>query len=332
MADHRGVFADSPPCTAYTLDHPPTDHRARWRREVDEWSRGRRLASLVLDHPAAVLYERHSLFGSVGAHVVPRWRSHGVDVCHVLEVNAPQSAERAQIGHLSLVRSARALERRRLRRADRVVVVSPWLAEWATERGVADHKIRVVPNGSPEFQASGGPELRKILGIDGPTVGFVGSMKRWHGNHRLPAILHHLPDTHALVVGVGPEQLPVHPRIHALGFLRGEQLNAAIHATDVGVAPYGTDAPRYFSPLKIAHWRAAGVPVVVPRHAGLSHLIGEGGLMVDDDRPQTWARQITRATGMRPPCQPRPWAAVMAEALAGRPLGRLGCGAEAPCT
>lgn len=316
LADHRGSFHQT---SAAHLLTEPTSRRSsrRWLRELAEWQDGGRLASEVIRNypPCSVIYERHSLFGNAGGAIAAVWRSQGHKVLHVLEVNAPLALERQAAGAISQRWIGKQLERRRLLAADRVVVVSSWLALWAIEQGVDPDRVKIVANGAPSEPVTGGRALTTRLGIEGLILGFVGSMKPWHGVGSLPAILDALPEAYALVTGVGPEEVPRHPRLIGLGHLIGRDLDAAIDATNVGVAPYSADAPPWFSPLKIAHWLAAGVPVVAPNLGDLPDQIGDLGEIVTTGDPGDWAAAIRAASRLPRAHRPRPWRSVVAQAI-----------------
>jgi len=118
------------------------------------------------------------------------------------------------------------------------------------------------------------------------TVGFVGSMKPWHG---LPVLieafaqLHHREAaTRLLLVGGGPEEGPVRSELAARGLASASYLTGAVTpgdvpgfltSMDVAVAPYPEPRRCYFSPLKVFEYLAAGRAVVASRVGQLEDVI-----------------------------------------------------------
>jgi glycosyltransferase involved in cell wall biosynthesis len=123
-------------------------------------------------------------------------------------------------------------------------------------------------------------------------VGFVGSLKPWHGIEILAdAFLRLASDQrfHLLVVGDGPSanvleklerELP--ERVTRTGAVMHEDVVQYMHAMDVAVAPYPPLSKFYFSPLKILEYMAAGRAVVASDIGQLRYLIrdGETGILL----------------------------------------------------
>lgn len=303
------------------------DRRGRWGRTVDapvfvapprRWPRGLRTWGTQWSARVTVAraladgwrphwgWERHALASGRSAAPGVRW---------LVEVNAPVVAERRAVG--AKVRPAVARDTlARLREADRVIVVSTWLANWAVAQGVPGHRVRVVPNGVE----SGLPSDRATARAGGPeglVVGFVGSFKRAQGVHRLLPILDALgPDAWLVTVGTGPERLAPHPRHVARGQVAPERVAEAIAGFHVGLAPYEASAPPWFCPLKVLAYRAQGVPVVCGPVPEAARLVGEGGEVVATMELEAWAAAIRRQAGRRLTPWVRTWDNVVIEALA----------------
>ena len=132
------------------------------------------LARLHHDAPLELVYERYSLWsdGAMG------WaRASGVP--GVLEVNAPLIDEQAE--HRVLVDRAEAerIAARAFTSAACVVTVSEPVAQWVIERMDDPSSVHVVPNGvDTDFIRPGGSAAARDEGF---TVGFVGTLKPWHG-------------------------------------------------------------------------------------------------------------------------------------------------------
>jgi glycosyltransferase involved in cell wall biosynthesis len=234
-----------------------------------------------------VIVERHALFGWAGLELSAR-----ADIPLVLEVNAPLCREQPD-GALPLRGLAERMESEVLRRADAVLVVSRWLADWATSRGADDRTVHVLPNGVAERlfggTASGG-RMRTQWGLLGArVVGYVGSFQPWHDLDGLLAafaVIHRQqPDVRLLLVGDGParstvaahaRRLDVGDAVVFAGAMPHERIPEALAAMDVAVAPYDAIPGFYFSPLKLVESMAGARPTVAAAVGQIAEVIEHG--------------------------------------------------------
>src|SRR3989454_9408006 len=118
------------------------------------------------------------------------------------------------------------------------------------------------------------------------TVGFVGSMKPWHGLDVLVeafARLHErAPDARLLLVGDGPARAGVCANLSARGLAGVVHCTAAVAPLEVpglltsgdpAGAPPARASGFYFSPLKVYEYMAAGRAVVASRVGQLETVI-----------------------------------------------------------
>jgi glycosyltransferase involved in cell wall biosynthesis len=219
----------------------------------------------------------------------------------VLEVNAPLVREAARHRGLTGISEAQERERRAFAGADAIGAVS---------RAVLAHVRRTAPDGPPPQWIPNGVELERFataaptaLGVsaDSVKIGFVGSMKPWHGVLDLPHAIADLP-VQLVLAGHGPllEQLrrasAGDSRVHILGDLPHDRIPGILRALDIGVAPYLPDDDFYFSPLKVLEYLAAGLPVVCPRVGDLPELIGEAGILYEVGDRAALAGALARLT------------------------------------
>ncbi len=264
---------------------------------------------VVTDEPCRgftpdLVWERHSLHSGRPPNTAPR----------VLEVNAPLALER--YGSFPPAKYIRH-EQRAWQHADRVIAVSAWIRRFIESVGVSPTRVRHVANGSSVSGPGDREPARSGYGLSGFVLGFIGSMKPWHGVDRLPALLDALPEATAILVGDGPVNAPVHPRLRALGRVPERALPDLLAAMDVGLAPYGRATPPWFCPLKLLDYRAAGLPFVTGAAGDAEAIAGPGDRVLRTDDPRAWADAIRDAARQpRVPC-PRPWSAVIDEALDG---------------
>lgn len=222
--------------------------------------------------PYDLIYERYSLFSTAGLSLA---QSRGVPL--LLEVNAPLIAERQRVEPLPLAPPAHEREQAVFRGAGAVLCVSEAMACYARAQGAVPGRVHVIPNGvdiSRFNPAVSGDEVRSRYGLGSAlTIGFVGSLKAWHG---VDLLLHAFwqaaePDWRLLIVGEGPEgprlkalagALGVSERVLFVGAVHHDAIPAHVGALDVAVAPYRSASDFYFSPLKLYEYLAAGRAVL----------------------------------------------------------------------
>jgi len=286
-----------------------TEAGGQLRRELGKLAGDRTLAARVvgaLDRAGVrpdVLYERYALFHRAGRAVAT-----ALHIPLVLEVNAPLVVEQERFRQLHLKALADAVETEVMCHADRLVAVSDAMRDYAVSRGVPADRIAVLPNGvdtarfNPE--ADGQP-VRERYGLGGrPVIGFVGSLKPWHGLEFLvdamALVRARCPDVVLLVVGTGPGLSELQARVaregiagHVVlaGRVAHNDVPAHLAAMDLTVAPYVAQDGFYFSPLKVVESLAAGRPVVAPRLGQLTSLIHEGvtGLLYSPGDQESFA-------------------------------------------
>lgn len=234
-----------------------------------------------------LVHERYSLFSDVAARLADP--AHGPAIPAILEVNAPLVEE--QRAHRSLHDEAGAREatRRQLRAARLVSCVSPQVARWARDEGAAASRVVVTPNGVNTARITPRPDGERRVTNSPVTVGFVGTLKPWHGTHLL---LHALAaareDLGLEVIGTGPEhealarlaaELGIAERVRLHGAVAPDEVPQVLHRLDIAAAPYPA-GDHYFSPLKVYEYLAAGLPVVASAIGTIPQMLGGGELGV----------------------------------------------------
>jgi glycosyltransferase involved in cell wall biosynthesis len=241
-------------------------------------------AALERAGPFDAIYERYSLWSFAAMELA---REQGVP--GLLEVNAPLIEEQAE--HHTLVDRAAAVRvaERVFEAATVLLAVSAEVAAYLRRVSGAHGRTHVVPNGVDPARFP--PRLCPTC--PGPpgsfTVGFVGTLKPWHGLEKLVeafALLYRRA-AHArlLIVGDGPRRASLEADLEARG-LRGaadlvgsvapEDVPGLLASMDAAVAPYPELSSFYFSPLKVYEYMAAGLPVVASRVGQLAELIRPG--------------------------------------------------------
>ena len=193
------------------------------------------------------------------------------------------------------------LERFVISCADRVVVVTPALAELLRrEYGVPPEKITVVENGANTelFKAIDPFAARKVLGLspDRSYICAVGSLDKWQGVQYaimgMPAIVARCPEAELLVVGDGPmrrdmEELAVETgvrdRVTFSGMVPYDRVPLYMNASDICVSPKNGLKSGYSS-LKMREYLACKKPVVASRASGHEVIENSGGGILVEPR------------------------------------------------
>ncbi|HEX9652994.1 MAG TPA: glycosyltransferase, partial [bacterium] len=242
---------------------------------------------LLLDH-VNLIYERYTLFSFAGIRLA---RELGVP--HILEVNAPLAYEQEKMRGLEMKALAQLTERQILCESDQVIVVSRALKEYAEACGVPSSRVYILPNAINRQlfdPANSGAQVREQYGFNGKrVVGFVGSLKPWHGTRTLfqafQQLHSHDKNTHLLIVGDGPEREDLETYVQAnslnsaitfSGNVSHENIPHYIAAMDVTVAPYVPNENFYYSPIKIFEYMAMGKPVIAAKIGQVEEVITDG--------------------------------------------------------
>lgn len=301
LSDNRGVHGEPVPTIACGAPGWPS-----WLdryRDLAEVAAARRVANRVI-HAARhgwkpdVVIERHTLFSDAG------WRvSDAIQTPWVLEVNAPPVMERTRFETLRRPIFAEKWEQEVLLRAPAIVAVSRWIKDWL-ETEIGCRNVHWIPNGVPPLRGHRERGRRRLqMKEDERVVGFVGSMKPWHGTELLAEIAER---AEATLVLVGPAQSSI-PGAQCTGHLGPQDLADVVAALDVGLAPYPADAPPWFCPLKVLDYRAQGTPVVGTDIGETRTLVGEGGTIVSPGDVNTMVEATRYWIGRRTKRRIRSW-------------------------
>ena len=246
-----------------------------------------------------LVYERYALWGRSAS----AW-SRAVHVPHLLEVNAPLVTEQAQHRVLVDRAGAEAVAAAALSATTAALCVSDQVANWARGHAADPARVHTVANGVDTTRITPAP----TGATDTFTVGFVGTLKPWHG---VPTLLEAFalmladdPSYRLLLVGDGPQREALQGQAGRLGIAEHVELTGALdpvaipaqlHRMQVAVAPYPAAADFYFSPLKMYEYLAAGLPTVASMVGNLPDLLGQGslGVLVEPDEPRKLADAIT---------------------------------------
>jgi teichuronic acid biosynthesis glycosyltransferase TuaC len=193
-----------------------------------------------------------------------------------------------------------------IRRADKTMAVSEGLADGVRNLVGEVTEVPVVPNGvdASVFFPRDRERSRQQLGIEGPTILTVGSLRKLKGHHLLINALVELPRVTLLICGAGEERgalealaarLGVAHRTRFLGPLSNFQLPEYYSACDVFVLASEMEG----CPNVVLEALACGSRVVASAVGAIPEMLGSEGLenLVYERTPRAFAEKIRAALG-----------------------------------
>ncbi len=270
-------------CHLHALPGPPPGNAAE-REQAALAANAAVLKTLEEAGPFDMVYERYSLWSTAGIDYA---RARGIPA--LLEVNAPLIEEQATHRQLHDRAGAWRVAARVFAGATALLAVSHEVAAYLRGFAGTEGRVHLVPNGVDPVRFPE-PLAPALPGPPGSfTVGFLGTLKPWHGLATLVEAFARLrqvhPESRLLIVGDGPERERLeddltHRGLRDAAFLSGgadpTMVPGLLASMDVAVAPYPALKRFYFSPLKVYEYMAAGRAVVASRIGQLAELIEHG--------------------------------------------------------
>jgi glycosyltransferase involved in cell wall biosynthesis len=217
------------------------------------------------------IYERYAFFCFAGAFLA-RW----FKVPLILEVNEISGIERNRAQTFTKLTSW--LEKRVLKRASAIMVVSSFLREELIKRGAAPEKIKIIPNAvnpdsfQPDMDCNA---VRQKYDLNGKfCIGFLGHFAQWDRLDLLIDAAKKLRDeyrnVHLLLVGDGKVRPELEEKVRAegledvvtfTGMVPHDQIPEYIQAFDLCVLPHSNP---FGSPLVMFEFMAMAKACMVP--------------------------------------------------------------------
>jgi glycosyltransferase involved in cell wall biosynthesis len=222
-------------------------------------------------HELAFVWQRHELFQSAGFELASALRVPSVAfVPATLVWQAGVWGVRRPGWSHALERVG---ERAPLRRADVVACGTEAVVDEVVRIGVDRARVVVTPTGVDTeifTPTQNRADARARLGLeDRFVVGWVGSFRRFHAIDQAVAALTGVENATLLLVGDGPERRGVEEiartagvAVVCTGTVDHRELPAYLAAMDAALVLSPPGAPFHYSPLKLAEYLSAGVPVV----------------------------------------------------------------------
>jgi glycosyltransferase involved in cell wall biosynthesis len=204
------------------------------------------------------------------------------------------------------------IERYGVRKADGLVVVSPYLRKLALKWGYNNEKIALVQNGvdPKEFIIrEDSHKLRRRFGISGKIVMFLGSLRPQFDIDlvlkAMALVKRGVSDAKLVIVGEGSEkkrleELAMRLGIADVSFFIGQQphelVPSLIGMADAVVAPNRRNEMNLSrSPVKIAEYMAIGTPIIANAVGLAEEMLQKGaGELVYLESPEEMAEKIVK--------------------------------------
>jgi len=254
-----------------------------------------KMVEIAAGLPCDLIYERYSLFSDVGARL-----NHLAPV--ILEVNAPLIDEQTTHRRLHHVTLARVRTLAAFSGASLLSCVSRPVADWVATLCPAAPVV-VTPNGVNTDRVRPGVRLPG----QPLTVGFLGTLKPWHGTDVLLDAVGTARSTWRVeICGTGPELDALREQATRLsldvvfhGAVAPADVPEILTGWDVATAPYPATDNHYFSPLKVYEYLAAGLPVIASAVGELPELLGDCGVLTTPGDTDSLAAALDRLAGDR---------------------------------
>ena len=244
-----------------------------------------RLQKIHAKTPFDLIYERYALFSTTGVRAAQK-----LGIPCAVEVNTPLILEQQKYRKLIHLKEAEAVESEVFCGASVLFTVSEQVQTYVESKGASPSNTFVLPNGVDitRFHPKVFPNAVNLRSGQ-CVIGFVGSLKPWHGIDVLLDAFRTLQrdsnQYHLLIVGDGPLRPWVEGYLagagldqHATitGWIPNEQLPGFIQSMDIAVSPYPEIKDFYFSPLKLYEYMAVGKPIVASKLGQIAQVINDG--------------------------------------------------------
>lgn len=192
-----------------------------------------------------------------------------------------------------------------VRNSDKIIAPTNYLKEYASELGVRDEKISVIPNGVDtnffDPRKYFAEETESQMRLNGKKIcAYCGRLDSWAGTNVIwqlsKAFASKNPNTSFLVVGSGEEKVPSAKNIVAVGGVAYEKVPKMLAVADVVLVPFpDNEVSRAASPLKLFEGMAMGKAIIASCVDGIKEVLShrENGMLVNPSDIAEWSKTVT---------------------------------------
>jgi glycosyltransferase involved in cell wall biosynthesis len=183
-----------------------------------------------------------------------------------------------------------------------IITVTPDFYDYLTNAGFSG--VHVIPNGvdTSELREVPMPKAKNQLNLQGPVIGYIGSLEYWVD---LEMVIEALPSLDVILLVVGPglftdygnlvhalaKEKGVTDRVIFTGLIPFRELSLYISAMDIGLNPLKNMAKNEMTVGgKVFNYLACGKPVLSSRMHALERMLGDALFYYDD--PESFAGQV----------------------------------------
>ncbi|MCS7466758.1 glycosyltransferase family 4 protein [Stieleria sp. ICT_E10.1] len=242
----------------------------------------------ISEYQPDFVYERYSSYNFAGVLAANR-----LAVPIIVEVNATFAGKFGSRFPVCFPNLLHKSERFVLENANGLVVVSKALESCVCNAKVDCNRVTVSPNAINSNRVAEinrdkvrDQKRRKLAIEDAVVIGFVGSLRKWHGIDffagAMAKIAAQFDRARFIFVGRGehePElrrqvmEAGIEDKVHFLGAIPHSDVYPWVAAMDIGVMP---DSNEFGSPMKILEYMAMGCVPVGPRLGPIEEIIEDG--------------------------------------------------------
>lgn len=192
-----------------------------------------------------------------------------------------------------------------VRNSDKVIAPTRYIKEYASELGVRDKKISVIPNGvdtnffDPEKYFT--KDIDSKIKWNGKKIcAYCGRLDSWAGTNVISQLSKTFAlensNTSFLIIGSGEEKAPFAENIVAVGGVPHERVPKMLAMADVVLVPFpDNEVSRAASPLKLFEGMAMSKAIVASDVDGIKEVIShrENGILVKPSDIAQWNLAVT---------------------------------------
>ncbi|MCT2535122.1 glycosyltransferase family 4 protein [Aquibacillus koreensis] len=311
--DHEVITKDlsikkhnpSPGSTHTRKEQAPSSNLKNYLKELKSlvmvFIRFIRLIGYINKYKPERLIYRYSIYDISGMLAAKLFR-----IPIIYEINGSIEYERDIANKFYIKRFVKTSEKYIFKHASLLLLVSEELKRYFGSKSYNMDHVLVVPNGvdirkfnQPQPLPERLAQLKQAWSSK-KVIGFMGSLKSWHGAERiidlLPELIQKDQDVRYLIIGDGDQRGVINDKItqsklqdyvYITGFQDYTIIPSLLDIMDIAVAPYQHIDFFHFSPLKVMEYMAKGKPVIAPALGQCKDLIAKDhGILLQENNQE----------------------------------------------